>query len=305
LDDILLEEGFQQTLCREGFMRWTPGGESQDIEDRRDDTGGGGGFQFGGMHIGIGGAIILLVLSLIFKQNFFALLGGGSSAPGTTASRPNTALDESEKPLVQFVSFVLDDTQKTWAEVLPQQSGKSYHHAKLVLFRDAIQSGCGGAQAATGPFYCPQDEKVYIDLGFYDELKRRFGAPGEFAEAYVLAHEVGHHVQKILGIEGKVQQLREQNPRAGNALSVKLELQADCFAGVWSHSTQQRGLLESGDVQSALGAAAAVGDDRLQKMSTGHVSPDSFTHGTSEQRMTWFRKGLDGGTIDSCNTFGQ
>lgn len=288
-------------------MRWTPGGESQDIEDRRDESsgGGGGGFQFGGAHIGIGGAIVLLVLSLIFKQNFFALLGGGSGAGPATVSRPNPALDESEKPLVQFVSFVLDDTQKTWTKILPEQSGKSYHHAKLVLFRDSTYSACGGAESATGPFYCPVDEKVYIDLGFYDELKRRFGAPGEFAEAYVLAHEIGHHVQKILGIEGKVQQLRDQNPRAANALSVKLELQADCFAGVWAHSTQQRGLLESGDVESALGAAAAVGDDRLQKMSTGHVSPDSFTHGTSEQRMTWFRRGLDGGTIDSCNTFGR
>lgn len=289
-------------------MRWTPGDESQDIEDRRDesDSGGGGGFQFGGAHIGIGGAIVLLVLSLIFRQNFFALFGGGSSAPGSaTVSQPDPARDQSEKPLVQFVSFVLDDTQKTWTEILPQQSGKSYHHAKLVLFRDYTQSACGGAQSATGPFYCPDDEKVYIDLGFYDELKRRFGAPGEFAEAYVLAHEIGHHVQKILGIEGQVRQLRDENPRAGNALSVKLELQADCLAGVWAHSTQQRGLLESGDVESALGAAAAVGDDRLQKMSTGHVSPDSFTHGTSEQRMMWFRKGLDGGSIDSCNTFAR
>src|ERR1700716_1669045 len=287
-------------------MKWTPGGDSPDVEDRRDETGGGGGgFQFGGMHIGIGGAIILLVLSLIFKQNFFALLGGGSSAPGTTASRPNTALDESEKPLVQFVSFVLDDTQKTWADILPQQSGKSYHHAKLVLFRDAIQSGCGGAQAATGPFYCPRDEKVYIDLGFFDELRRRFGAPGEFAEAYVLAHEIGHHVQKILGIEAQERRMQEENPRARNQLSVKLELQADCFAGVWAQSTQQRGLLEQGDIESALGAAAAVGDDRLQKQATGHVSPDSFTHGTSEQRMSWFRRGLDGGSVDSCNTFGQ
>src|SRR4030081_198090 len=280
-------------------MKWTPGGESPDIEDRRDDTGdgGGGGVQFGGMHIGIGGAIILLILSFVFKTNFFALLsGGGSVRPApSTVSDPNrprgtSPRDQAEKPLVQFVSFVLDDTQKSWSVILPQQANQPYRHDKLVLFREAIQSGCGGADSATGPFYCPQDEKVYIDLGFYDELKRRFGAPGEFAEAYVLAHEIGHHVQKILGIEGKVQQLREQNPRAGNALSVKLELQADCFAGVWSHSTQQRGLLESGDVESALGAAAAVGDDRLQKMSTGHVSPDSFTHGTSEQRMTWFRK---------------
>ena len=285
-------------------MRWTPGGESQDIEDRRDESGGGGGFQFGGMHIGIGGAIVLLILSFVFKQNFFALLGGGSATPSqSVADRPNPARDEAEKPLVQFVSFVLDDTQNTWTQLLPQQAGKPYHHAKLVLFRDYTQSGCGSAQSATGPFYCPSDEKVYIDLGFYDELRQRFGAPGEFAQAYVLAHEIGHHVQNILGIERKVQQLREDNPRAQNPMSVRFELQADCFAGVWAHSTQQRGLLEKGDVESALGAAAAVGDDRLQRMATGHVTPDSFTHGTSEQRMSWFSKGLDTGSITACNTF--
>jgi predicted metalloprotease len=290
-------------------MRWTPGGESQDVEDRRDESGGGGGgFQFGGMHIGIGGAILLLILSFVFKTNFFALLsGGGSSSVGgpVAVRKADPARDAAEKPLVQFVSFVLDDTQKTWTELLPQQTGRPYHHAKLVLFRDSIQSGCGGAEAATGPFYCPGDERVYIDLGFFDELKRRFGAPGEFAQAYVLAHELGHHVQNILGIERKLRQLQEQNPRAQKPLSVKVELQADCFAGIWAHTTQQRGLLEQGDVESALGAASAVGDDRLQKMATGHVNPDSFTHGSSEQRMMWFRKGLDSGSIDACNTFAQ
>jgi len=289
-------------------MRWTPGGESQDVEDRRDDSGGGGGgFQFGGMHVGIGGAILLLILSFVFKTNFFALLGGGgSSAPAPAATRrPDPTRDAAEKPLVQFVSFVLDDTQKTWTEILPQQTGKTYHHAKLVLFRNYIQSGCGGAESATGPFYCPNDEKVYIDLDFYDELKRRFGAPGEFAQAYVVAHELGHHVQNILGIERKLRQLQDQNPRSEKPLSVKLELQADCFAGIWAHSTQQRGLLEQGDIESALGAASAVGDDRLQKMATGHVNPDSFTHGSSEQRMRWFRKGFDSGSVAACDTFGQ
>jgi uncharacterized protein len=282
-------------------MRWTPGGESQDIEDRRDESGdGGGGFQFGGMHIGIGGAIVLLVLSLIFKQNFFALVGGGSvnSVPATS-SQPDRARDAAEQPLVEFVSFVLNDTQNTWTQLLPQEANKPYHHAKLVLFRDSTQSGCGGAESATGPFYCPGDEKVYIDLGFYDELKRRFGAPGEFAQAYVLAHEIGHHVQNILGIERRVQ----GNSRGADSASVHLELQADCFAGIWAHSTQQRGLLEKGDVESALGAAAAVGDDRLQKMVTGHVVPDSFTHGTSQQRQDWFSKGLQNGSISACNTF--
>lgn len=288
-------------------MRWTPGGQSNDVEDRR-DQGGGGGFGFGGLHMGIGGVIILFVLSLIFRQNFFALFGGGGSgvAPGpAVVHQPNPARDAEEKPMVQFVSFVLDDTQKTWTEILPQQAGTPYRHAKLVLFRDQTQSGCGGAESATGPFYCPGDEKVYIDLAFYDELKRRFGAPGEFAQAYVLAHEIGHHVQKIVGIESKVRRLQESNPGAGKQLSVAMELQADCLAGVWAHSTQQRGLLDPGDVESALGAAAAVGDDHIQKMTGRSVQPESFTHGSSAQRMSWFRKGLDSGSISACNTFSQ
>jgi len=288
-------------------MKWTPGGESQDIEDRRDEDGGGGGggFQFGGMHLGIGGALILLVLSLVFKQNFFALLGGGGggSPNAPVVRQPNRARDQQEQPLVQFVSFVLDDTQKTWEQILPEQAGKPYRHAKLVLFRNYTQSGCGGAESATGPFYCPQDEKVYIDLGFYDELKQRFGAPGQFAQAYVLAHEIGHHIQKIVGTEARVRRMNQGNRHMDNALSVKVELQADCYAGVWAHSTQQRNLLEQGDVQSALGAAAAVGDDRLQRMSTRHVTPDSFTHGSSAQRMHWFQQGFDSGSIAACNTF--
>jgi predicted metalloprotease len=287
-------------------MKWSDSGESQDIEDRRDESGGGGGFQFGGLHIGIGGAIILLILSFVFKTNLFTLLSGGGAASGPAEVRqPDAARDAAERPLVAFVSFALDDTQKTWTQLLPEQTGKPYRHAKLVLFRDSTQSGCGGARSATGPFYCPEDERVYIDLAFFDELNRRFGAPGQFAQAYVVAHELGHHVQKLLGIEGKVHQMQENNSRDANPLSVKLELQADCFAGVWAHSTQQRGLLERGDVESALGAASAVGDDRLQKRSTGHVSPESFTHGTSQQRMHWFTTGLNSGTVAACNTFGQ
>ena len=289
-------------------MRWTPGGSSDDIEDRRDEDsgGGGGGFGFGGMHIGLGGVVVLFLLSLIFKQNFFALLGGGANSPApTTVNRPNPARDEAEKPLVQFVTFVLDDTQKTWQELLPEQAGHPYRHAKLVLFRNETYSGCGGAEASTGPFYCPADEKVYIDLSFYDELKQRFGASGEFAQAYVLAHEIGHHVQKIIGVESTVRQLQESNAGAANRLSVSLELQADCFAGVWAHSTQQRGLLEAGDVESALQAAAAVGDDHIQQMTRGRVQPESFTHGTSQQRMNWFNKGLNSGTIAACDTFSQ
>src|ERR1700722_8744183 len=255
-------------------MRWTPGGTSDDIDDRRDQedgSGGGGGSGFGGMHIGLGGVVVLFILSLLFKQDFFALLGGGGTAPvATTVHRPNPARDEAEKPLVQFVSSVLDDTQKTWEQLLPQQAGVPYRHARLVLFRNHTQSACGGAESATGPFYCPADERVYIDLGFYDELKRRFGAPGEFAQAYVLAHEIGHHIQKVVGTEARVRQMNQGNRRMDNALSVKVELQADCYAGVWAHSTQQRNLLEQGDIQSALGAAAAVGDDRLQRVAPGH-----------------------------------
>jgi len=279
-------------------MRWTPGGRSDDIEDRRDEGGGG----IGGVHIGIGGFLILLVLSLVFKKDFFSLLSNQSVAPGQTIAQPDPQRDAREEPLVQFISFVLDDTQKTWAGIL-QAKGIPYRHAKLVLFRDATYSGCGTAQSATGPFYCPADEKVYIDLGFYDELQRRFGAPGQFAQAYVLAHELGHHVQNLLGIERKVRNLQSQNPREGNALSVRMELQADCFAGVWAKSTQQRNLLEAGDAESALGAAAAVGDDRLQRMSRGQVTPDSFTHGSSAQRTQWFQRGMSGGTVESCSTF--
>jgi len=214
-------------------MRWTPGGRSDDIEDRRDEGGGG----IGGVHIGIGGFVILLILSVVFKRDFFSLLSNTGVSTGQTVSQPDSQRDAREEPLVQFISFVLDDTQKTWAGIL-QTRGIPYRHAKLVLFRDATSSGCGTAQSATGPFYCTEDEKVYIDLGFYDELQRRFGAPGQFAQAYVLAHELGHHVQNLLGIERKVRSLQGQNPGAGNALSVRMELQADCFAGIWAKSTQ-------------------------------------------------------------------
>jgi predicted metalloprotease len=309
-------------------MRWTPGGRSDDLEDRRDDSGGdggGGGFNFGGMHIGIGGFIILLVLSLVFKRNFLSLagIGGGFNGPAQM-SRPDSgpgrpggefrdqapghtrdqARDQREEPLVQFISFVLDDTQRTWTQILSAR-GVPYRHAKLVLFRDSIQSACGRARAATGPFYCPGDEKVYIDLGFYDELKQRFGVPGQFAQAYVLAHEIGHHIQKLTGIEQKVRAAQERNQGAANRLSVYLELQADCFAGVWGYSTEQRKLLDPGEVKEGLNAAAAVGDDRLQRMATGHVNPETFTHGSSQQRMDWFQKGFTTGDMNACNTFAQ
>ena len=249
--------------------------------------------------------LIVLILSVVFKQNFFALLSGGSATTGrATMSQPDPQQDAKEEPTVKFVSFVLDDTQRTWQQILSTQ-GVPYRHAKLVLFRDSIDSACGLAQTASGPFYCPGDEKVYIDLGFYDELSRRFGAPGQFAQAYVLAHEIGHHIQKLTGIENKMRAAQQRDPSSANALSVKLELQADCFAGIWGHSTEQRNILEAGDVDQGLAAAAAVGDDRLQKMSSGHVNPETFTHGSSAQRTQWFQRGFTSGDFSQCNTFAE
>jgi predicted metalloprotease len=289
-------------------MRWTPGGRSRNLEDLR-GGGGGGGFRrpvMRGGGIGIGGILILLILSFVFKQDLLSpFLGGGMEGGMETASVPGsgTALnDPAEERQVQFVSFVLDDTERVWTKILAAE-GSRYNPPKLVLFRDAVQSACGFADSATGPFYCPGDQKAYVDLSFFDELHRRFGAPGDFAQAYVLAHEIGHHLQNLLGVERQVRQLQRQNPGAQNQLSVRMELQADCFAGVWAHSTAQRNLLEAGDVEEALRAAAAVGDDHIQKMSRGHVSPESFTHGSSEQRMEWFRRGMQSGNPEACNTF--
>jgi len=280
-------------------MRWTPGGVSSDVEDRRGE-GGGGGFGFGGMHIGIGGAVILLVLSLIFHKNFFALLGGGDQTAPQQQSQPVQETPEEHRN-VQFVSFVLDDAQKTWEQTLP-----GYRHAKLDLFRDSIRSACGFAQSASGPFYCPEDERVYIDLGFYDELRQKFGAPGDFAQAYVIAHEIGHHVQKLQGVEQQVHQAMENGSSAErSALSVRLELQADCYAGVWGHSTEQRGIIDNADVEQGLNAAAAIGDDRLQRMSGRTVNPERFTHGSSKQRVEWFQRGLRSGRVEDCDTFRQ
>lgn len=290
-----------------GGVEWTPGGVSGDIEDRRDDSGGGGfGFgPFGGFHIGCGGLIVLGILSLLFHQNLFTLLGGGQTGAPSTQSQPDSAQDQREQPEVEFVSFVLDDVQKNWDRILPQQRNIPYRHAKLVLFRDAYPSGCGLAQEAIGPFYCPEDQKVYLDLGFFDELRSRFGAPGEFAQAYVIAHELGHHVQDLLGTLPKVNRLQQSRPDQANPLSVRLELQADCYAGIWGHTTEQRHIVDQSDVESALNAAAAVGDDRLQRMSTGRVSPETFTHGTSAQRVQWFKRGFDSGDLSACDTFGN
>jgi len=257
--------------------------------------------------LGVGGILLLLILSWATGINFLSLVGGGDASPtasvgtsGTVASTPE------EEKLVDFVGSVMDDTQATWKQLL----GDRYEPTKVRLFRDSIQSACGFAQSASGPFYCPGDHYVYLDLGFFNELRTRFGASGEFAEAYVLAHELGHHVQNLLGIDSRMRQLQSSDPSASNQLSVRLELQADCFAGVWAHATNQSGRaaqgkieLERGDLEDGLRAAAAIGDDRIQRMSTGHVFPDKFTHGTSEQRVTWLRRGFESGSPNGCQTF--
>jgi uncharacterized protein len=273
-------------------MRWTPGRTSDNIEDRR-----GMGVR-AGIPIGIGGLLLLGLLSLVTGRNFLSLIADMDTGPTTTEGPVRSSPEEDRR--VQFVSFVLDDAQNTWRQIL----GPRYQDAKLVLFRDQVQSACGFGQAASGPFYCPGDQKVYIDLSFYDELQRRFGAPGEFAQAYVLAHELGHHVQNLTGIEPQVRRAMQARPDMQNELSVRLELQADCLAGVWGHSTAQRQILETGDVESALNAAAAIGDDRIQRMSGGWVQPETFTHGSSAQRVEWFKRGLQSGDMKDCDTFG-
>jgi len=217
---------------------------------------------------------------------------GPPGAPGAPSATPD------EERLVDFVSFVLDDVQQTWGAALPE-----YRDARLVLFRDAVRSACGFAGAQMGPFYCPVDEKVYVDLSFYEDLHRRFGAPGDFAQAYVLAHEIGHHIQNVSGIEAEVRRAQRSSPDQANALSVRMELQADCLAGVWGHAAGRRDILEAGDVEEGLRAAGAIGDDRLQEMQTGRVQPEGFTHGSAEQRQRWLRRGLESGDPDACNTF--
>ena len=290
-------------------MRWTPGDRSN-VEDARGRSGFGGGFGgggFGGVHLGLGGVVLLLLISWATGTNFLSLLSGGTDAPvDSTGTTGQVASSPTEERQVDFVDAVMKDVQDTWAQLL----GNRYEQTRVVLFRDSIQSACGFAESATGPFYCPQDRRVYLDLGFYEELEKRFGAPGDFARAYVIAHEVGHHVQRLTGIESRTRRQQESDPRAANAVSVRVELQADCFAGVWGHAAAQQGRsaagkveLESGDVEEGLRAAAAIGDDRLQRMSTGHIAPDKFTHGSSAQRVEWFRRGLTSGDPNACDTF--
>jgi uncharacterized protein len=276
-------------------MLWKDQGRSSNIEDRRGFGGRAG--------MGIGGSAVLLILSLLFGRNLFEETG---TTPGVTTTQSDGRLAPAdsarEEPQVRFVSFVLDDAQATWAKILPQY-GARYEDAGLVLFRDATQTACGTGQSAMGPFYCPLDSKVYIDLSFYNELQQKFGAAGDFAQAYVIAHELGHHVQHLLGTDAKVRRAQQSDRGLANDLSVRLELQADCFAGVWGKSTQQRNILQAGDVEEGLNAAASVGDDRIQSRTTGRVNPESFTHGTAAQRASWFRRGFDSGDPRQCDTF--
>ena len=291
-------------------MRWQRGTSRQDIEDRRGSSGGNvRGFPGGGgLRIGLGGIVILFVLSIVFKQDFLSLLSGvpmGTSEMQAGVPAQPTATTAAEEERLDFVAFVLNDVQDTWTRVLPQEARIQYPRATLSVFRDAVRSACGFAEAASGPFYCPGDNKVYLDLSFFDELRTRFGADGEFAQAYVIAHEIGHHVQDVAGIDREMRRAQQQRPDLANQLSVRLELQADCLAGVWGHSTAQRNLIDQRDIEAGLNAAAAIGDDRIQRMSGRGVHPEKFTHGSSAQRVEWFRRGLESGRVAACDTFGQ
>jgi hypothetical protein len=313
------------------MVRWKPGSRSTNIEDRRGDGPASGGF--GGLNLpinigggkgclGLGGGTVGLIavvaVMLLSGGNIGDILGGGGGGgtgfpigpditlPGLPSAQgepiPSGPESDADADLVDYVSFILDDVQATWSDEFTR-AGERYDDATLVLFTGAVTSGCGAAQSASGPFYCPLDSKVYLDLDFFRDLRDRFGAPGDFAQAYVIAHELGHHVQNVLGINDQVRARQQRNPDDANELSVRQELQADCFAGLWAQSTYERKILEQGDLEEGLTAAASVGDDRIQEESTGRVDPESFTHGTSEQRQRWFERGYESGDIDRCDTF--
>jgi uncharacterized protein len=287
-------------------MRWEGNRESSNVEDRR--AGGGGGMRLGGGRgIGLGTIVIALIAGWIFGINPLTVIGflggGGGGLPQITQEAP-AQRPPADDQMAKFVSTVLADTEDVWGGLF-KAGGAQYREPKLVLFRGATQTACGVGQAAMGPFYCPADQKVYIDLGFYETLKRQLGAPGDFAQAYVIAHEVGHHVQNLLGISTKVEQMRGRvSQQQYNQLSVRLELQADCFAGVWAnHAQKSRQILEQGDIDEAMNAAAKIGDDAIQRQSQGQVVPDSFTHGSSAQRVRWFTTGIKSGDTKQCDTF--
>lgn len=280
-------------------MRWKTGRRSSNVEDRRGSRLTGGRAKGGGI-----GIILLALVGMYFGIDPSVILNSNLVDGGGGVQQSTMQISPAEDRLADFVSVVLADTEDTWDTIF-QEGGAQYERPNLVLFTGAVESACGYAQSATGPFYCPADRKVYIDLAFYNDLKNNLKAPGDFAQAYVIAHEVGHHVQNLLGISSKVQAQRSRLSQADyNKLSVKLELQADCFAGVWAnHANRVRNIVEPGDVEEALNAASMIGDDNLQRRSSGHVVPDSFTHGSSKQRVQWFREGLNNGSVNGCNTF--
>ncbi|MDF2458052.1 MAG: ypfJ [Nitrospira sp.] len=284
-------------------MRWQGQRQSENVEDRR----GFGPARIGGVGgLGLGGIVLVLAVSYFTGMNPLTLIDLMSGIQGTTTEPhiESVPTGPMKDEIGQFASVVLADTEDTWQQLLPKAGGH-YENPRLVLFTGAVHSACGATSSAVGPFYCPQDRKLYLDVSFFKEMSQRLGAPGDFAQAYVIAHEVGHHVQNLLGIAEKVHQLQRRAGKAeGNALSVRLELQADCLAGVWGyHANRERRLIEPGDFEEGLAAAAAIGDDRLQHMSRGHVQPESWTHGSSQQRKTWLRKGLDTGNPEACDTF--
>lgn len=286
-------------------MKWEGNRESENVEDRRGES-AGGGFGFGGRSIGLGTVVIALVASYFLGVNpmtILSLLSGGSPQVSQIQQSPAQRPPASDQ-MAKFVSTVLADTEDTWSELFRAQ-GSTYTNPRLVLFSGGVPTACGTGVSATGPFYCPGDQKIYIDLNFYRLMQQRFHVSGEFAQAYVIAHEVGHHVQHLMGISDKVESARRRMSEAqANAMSVRLELQADCFAGVWAyHADRTRHILEQGDVETALNAASAIGDDALQRQSQGEVVPDSFTHGTSAQRVRWFKRGIESGQVSACNTF--
>ncbi len=278
-------------------MRWSPGGErSRNLEDRR-----ASGMAGRVIPMGIGGLVLLFILSLVTGRDLVSPFMQQQQSSAPTQAGPEGPLQTTpeEERLVDVMSQVLDDIQGTWNRVLPGR----YQDATLVLFRGATPSACGMGESAMGPFYCPADQKVYLDLEFFAQLDRRFGAPGDFAQQYVLAHEIGHHVQNLLGIDRQVRALQQRSPSQANQLSVLMELQADCLAGVWGHSTAQRNIMERGDAEEGLRAAAAIGDDAIQQQTSGRVRPESFTHGSAAQRVQWLRRGLETGDVKACDTF--
>jgi len=279
-------------------MRWQMGRRSNNVEDQR-GSGGGGGVVVGGV-----GTLVLALIALALGVDPSVVLNSAQQQQSSQITRNSQPRSPQQEKLVDFVSVVLADTEDTWQDIF-QKSGETYREPKLVLFTGVVRSACGQAQAAMGPFYCPVDQKVYIDLSFYQDLKNRHNAPGDFAQAYVIAHEVGHHVQTLLGISQQVQRAKQQGSKTqANQLSVRQELQADCFAGIWAHNADRsRQILETGDVEEALNAATSIGDDRLQREAQGYVVPESFTHGTSAQRVRWFKRGLASGSLKECNTF--